>query len=139
MSLYDKVKELQKQSRLAKEKDTATTLTTLLGEAETLAKRDGLDKPSDSVVEGVCRKTIKNNKETLSHVKSDEEAEPLLKEIVLLKQFLPSQLSSEQLAEILNKVDVANIGEGMRYLKENYDGQYDGKVAFDTVKSFFEK
>lgn len=139
MNLYDRIKELQKQSRLAKEKDTAKTLTTLLGEAETLAKRDGSDRPSDDIVESVCRKTIKNNKETLSHVRLDDEAEFLLAEIILLKQFLPSQLSSDELAGILSNANVSNVGEGMKYLKDNYSGQYDGKVAFNTVKSFFEK
>lgn len=50
-------------------------------------------------------------------------------EAVFLESLLPKQLTDEQLRNIIETGDFKNIGEAMKFLRSNYQGQYDGGVA----------
>ena len=56
-------------------------------------------------------------------------------EISILNRYLPKQLTEDELRVILREhcLDM-NMGERMNYMKTNYVGQYDGKVAAQIAK-----
>lgn len=63
-------------------------------------------------------------------------------EKTILNSYLPKQLSEADLTIIVtNEIDAngydsqKDMGKLMGFLKANYDGQYNGKVASDLVKS----
>jgi hypothetical protein len=67
--------------------------------------------------------------------------EQMKKELGLLEEILPKTLTKEELEDIIDDYLVikleAPLGEVMKYLKTNYSGQYDGKIAsqvFSRVK-----
>ena len=46
-----------------------------------------------------------------------------------LSQFIPKQLTEDELRAIIVEMDASHLGEIMQKLKANYDGIYDGKLA----------
>lgn len=142
MSLLQRIKSAQLQAR----KDRATlpvnVLTTLIGEAESIGKNAGNREPTDSEVVALAKKFIKNIEETISLVKNPIVQNDLLVERAVVAQFLPSQLTTEELriaiVAITNELDVhtmRDMGKVMKVLKERFDGQYDGAVASTLIKS----
>lgn len=67
-----------------------------------------------------------------------DEVEKLKLEISYLEEFLPQQISADKLRDILTSYKTQenpkNMGEVMKYLKTNFEGQYDGKLASDLAK-----
>lgn len=59
-------------------------------------------------------------------------------ELSILNNYLPKQLSEVELDDIISSYlqenEGVNMGTIMGYLKSNYSGQYDGKVASTVVK-----
>lgn len=71
----------------------------------------------------------------------DDLASKEAEEMVILKEYMPAQLSDDELAEAIAAVIVELSAEGMKdmgkvmkLLGEKYKGQYDGKIASDIVK-----
>jgi uncharacterized protein YqeY len=109
-------------------------LTTLLGELEGKAKRDNIDINDEMVVQ-TCKKFIASNEEVIAQTTSTEAATKLKEENVILNNYLPKQLTEEQLGSIIKSSGATNVGEAMKFLKDNYAGQYDGKLASTVVRT----
>lgn len=127
-----------KQGRVSamKEKDAIkrSILTTLLGELEGKAKREGIEI-SDEMIVAFCKKFIQTNKETMDVSNGNKTIiERLSVENTILDTFLPQQLTKEQIVDIITNGSFDNIGVAMRYFKENYTGQYDGKLVSSLAK-----
>lgn len=131
-ALFEQVKTSRLSARKSKDVPVVSILTTLLGELETQAKKTGKDV-SDDLVIATCKKFIANNTET-AKVASVAVAEELHDENLVLTQFLPKQLSEDEIREVVIKLNPANVGEAMTFLKANYSGQYDGRLASQVVK-----
>lgn len=128
MSLYLKLKDNRISAMKDKENPDAkiqkSVITTLLGELEQEAKRNGRDITDEHVVKA-CKKLIKSNNETMTARPSDV----LVKENAFLEDYLPKQLSEEQLRKLISESGSTNIGQAMGYLNQNYKDQFDGKLA----------
>lgn len=134
--------EIQKRSlELRKAKSPlASTLITLKGEVETRAKM--LKPPrnlTDAEVVAEIKSTLKKVDENISLYEArgkDEAAEAARAEKALLEEFLPQQMSEEELRAFAKvKVDGgANMGQVMAALKEERAGLYDGKTASSIVR-----
>ena len=65
----------------------------------------------------------------------------LQSEIAIIEEFLPKQLSPEALETILVEYKTSTAGAAMstamKFLKDRYPGQYDGKSASDIAKRVF--
>lgn len=139
------IEQLQKDSLTArKERDTqkASLLTTVIAQAKTAAINEGnRDNVSDEQVLKVIRQFLKGVNENLNLAaqgKVDaEKKEGFEKEKEILESYLPQQLSGEELKTILQKSGADNIGAAMKHLKENHDGQFDGKLASQIAKELF--
>ena len=64
--------------------------------------------------------------------------EKLVKEIAILEEFLPKQMSGDELEKIVVSLKEQTPGLSlnivMKHLKDKYAGQYDGKSASEIVK-----
>ena len=137
MSLLQQIKDDQLQARKEKNQILSSLLTTLIGEAAMIGKNDGNRESTDAEVVAVIKKFIKNIDESLK-VKPDKVL-PLEK--IMLEGYLPKQLSEQELRAKINDhiifaelKGMQSMGKVMSHLKQNYDGQYDGKLASQIVK-----
>lgn len=141
MSLIEKIRNDQLLSRKNNSPDSSL-LTTLLSEASMVGKNNGNRESTDEEVINVIKKFIKNNKELMSSVNEDSIAYQKAKqEIELLSSYLPQQMTEDEIKKAvqqkictLEDISPKLMGNIMKWLKENYSGQYDGAVASKIVK-----
>ena len=55
-------------------------------------------------------------------------------EITTLENYLPKQLTEDEIRGILSLLSVKDLGAVMKSFKANYDGLYDGKLLSSIVK-----
>lgn len=152
MSLLENIKNDQVEARKNLYKDNGETkeskqiksslLTTLYSEAAVIGKNNGNRETTDSEVQQVIKKFIKNIDEFLVH---RPKATELLLQKQVLQSYLPKQLTEEELQQAVDEI-VGNIeqtgpkaiGAVMKQLKMKYDGQFDGKTASTIVKNTLE-
>lgn len=145
MSLMNVIRQKQLEARKAHD-PMASIYTTLLGEASIIGKNAGNRETTDSETTAVIKKFIKNNDETIAHIKESNPSglDGLLKENACLAALLPTQLDERGLRIIINqlKLDVGSaqkdMGKIMGRLKADFDGQYDGRLASALVKEMLE-
>lgn len=133
--LLDKIKQDRKEAMKVRDVLTKTALTTLLGELESDFKRTG-DEVTDLVVVAKVKKFIKGINDTLSVTSKNSGA--LKAERFVYEGYLPKQLSETVLHSIIEDMvasGLTNMGQIMKQLKQDYDGQYDGKLASQIVRS----
>ena len=89
--------------------------------------------PDDMYVIGKIKSMIKNAEATNSLSEN---------ELEILNSYLPKQLTEEELKEKISNIINDNgfsggkdMGKVMGLLKESFDGQYDGKMASQLVKT----
>ena len=141
MTLYAKIKADCLVFRKEHKKEEAGILLVVLGEAETKAKQLGSDSleadgslPDHGVLK-IIKKNIDDAVTTLNAKKGNQKAQ-LTRD--LLEPYMPSMLTVEELQDILtSSVEVENLGTAMKFLKENYAGKYDGKVASEVARNMF--
>lgn len=102
-------------------------LGTLLGEIDRILVLR-TDVPSPEQIYGV----IKKMHESASIMK--DYSHESLTEYNYLSEFIKSQLSEEDLKKVILESNLTKIGDIMKYLKDNYNGQYDGKLASKIIK-----
>jgi len=109
-----------------KEADKLLVLRTLKGEIQRKA-----DNPTEVDIVAVIKKSIDGIKETTNDAN----------ELALLEVYLPKQLTADDMEAIVasfigeNSLEgMAGLGRTMGHFKNNYAGQYDGKVLSNIVK-----
>lgn len=135
MTLFEQIKVVYLEKRKAREAEAVGSLSTLIGEIETLAKAGRGDADDASVV-AVVKKFIKNLDETAKVAPSDK----LARERVLFESFLPKQLSAQELNVLIDGFvagGASNVGETMKLLKQHHAGTYDGAMASMILKARF--
>lgn len=129
MSLKDQIKQDRLYFRKEKAHMSSSILGVVLGEIDTAEKRTGDALPDDKVVH-IIKKLIESCEATGSDG-----------EVAVLKAYLPKQLTTMALMEVIHDFvhqhPDTNIGEVMKYLKSEYAGRYDGgeasKIARDML------
>lgn len=129
MTLLKKIKDDQLLAR--KERDTvvASLLTTLYAEAVRVGKDDGNRETTDKEVVAVIKKFLDNNKLSRDNIDDTDRLHVLAIEEAILNAYMPAQLSTEQLKALVDKTKFPQIGDFMKYLKDNHAGEYDAKLA----------
>jgi len=132
--MIKKIKDRSLEFR--KSKDINSKLySTLLSEVLAEAKKENRE-PVDADFILVIKKIVKNNTNFINSIKDKSKIEELTSENNELTQWLPKQLTEDELENIINELKPTNIGLAMKYLKENYDGRYDGKIASLVFRRF---
>ena len=136
MITLEQLKIEQLQARKARDSVKSSLLTTLLGELDTDAKRSG----KDADIAATVRKFMKNILENTSIARGNGDYDwlaKLEKEREILEAYLPKQLTKDQLESYLTQAllhdGLNSKGSLMKYLKDNFTGQYDGKLAAEVV------
>ena len=127
----------------AQEKEKTVTLRMALSEI----KKEEIDKKTDlndQEVISILQRMIKQRKDSSSQFKSagrDELAQKEEREIKTLSEFLPEQLSEEEIKDLVTKsiIDLnaetpKDIGKVMGFLKSNLQGKADMSLVSKLVK-----
>jgi len=127
MSLIEKINKDFMLAYKAKEMEKKDFLGVLKTEVTKESKT-----PEDEYVVAKIKSMIKNAEATNSLSEA---------ELSVLETYLPTQLSEVELEVIINEIITRmglntprDMGKVMSYLKTEYDGQYDGKVASTITK-----
>jgi uncharacterized protein YqeY len=136
--LLEKIRADQLQARKEGNKTKADILTTLIGEAAMVGKNAGNRNTTDEETTKVITKFLKGVYETLALV-TDGRKVTLRAEAQILESYMPTQLTADELKTIIltNFTEKPNVGAVMAYLKANYSGLYDGKVASGLVNTLY--
>jgi len=142
MSLIQQIKSAQVTARKERRTADASSLTTLIGEAEAVGKNDGNREVTDNEVVAMVKKFIKNIDDVLAVVNPDTEAyQTYQNEKALLSTFLPKQLSEDELRTAMQGLIAAHgiagpkgMGVLMKELKAAHEGTYDGSLASKLAK-----
>lgn len=123
--IVDTLKERAKEAMKAKDSAATQIYRLALGEIQTLEAR-AARAVTEEEAEGVVRKLVKSNEETLSLSTDDAQKGELEKEIALLTAVLPKGLSVEEIVALLAPVadaikaagnDGQATGVAMKHLK----------------------
>lgn len=142
MTLLEQIKAQYLELRKARATSQVASLSTLLGEIDTLTK-SGKGELTDDAVVAVVKKFIKNLDESIkanSERGNHTTAGQLADEKNLYAQFLPKQFSEVELDNLIGAIiltGAGTVGEVMKELKVKYSGQYDGAVAARILKLRF--
>jgi len=135
MTLQEQINAHLKNAILTENTDVKSILRVLIGELNQKGKVH-----SDVVVVAAVKKLIESAKIIIASPDAGDRIASALKEISILETYLPKQLSEEALRSSikgvisLNSYTVKDMGKVMSFLKDNYAGQYDGKLASVIVK-----
>lgn len=147
MSLLQQIKDASLAARLNKS-DDATFLVTLYAEAAKVGKDKRNGDSTDEEVLSVLQKfkagaeIIIQSARTLNGPNKLDQIRQAETEIQLVEQYLPKQLTEDELRAIINGYVVALVevtpkamGSIMASLKQDYAGKYDGTLASTIVKA----
>lgn len=137
MSLYATLK-LNRNLARGKNESAFNVLTVLVGELELESKRKGIE-PSDEDVTRMAKKFYVANSEVIQLSTKDDVKSSLAEENKALEAFIPVQLSESELRALYEESGVENVKEFMAFLKKNYAGKYDGKLASSVAQEALKK
>jgi len=137
MSLINQIKADQLQARKDRLGAKASTLTTLLGEAEAIGKNDGNRETTDAEVVAIIKKFIKNIDQCIDAGVSEGSRFFLDVEKDLLSAYLPKELTEQELRDFIEGLiafdNLSNMGQIMGALKASGES-YDGRLASEIIK-----
>lgn len=118
--------------------DEFKLLTLVLGEVETIVKRDPT-RSQDDITLSVVRKLIESNKQTIELMPPSESRDKLSLENELLRDLLPRQMTEDEIRDVFTIDFKAPAGQNVigafnQYMKTHYAGQYDGKLVSKVAK-----
>lgn len=122
-------------------KDTITMLRAAILQVE----KDGQKELSESEMQAIVAKEVKKRKESIADFEKggrQDLVEQTNKEIEILSNYLPEQLSEAQVVELVvstisavGAVGMKDMGKVMGALREKTAGKADGKLVSDVVKA----
>lgn len=142
--MKQQLQSAMKDAMRAKDKDRLEAIRTLLAaiQYEEMEKQVDTLPPEASLT--ILQRELKKRKEEVEFAEKASRRDLLGKlqtEISLIESFLPQQLSAEALEQTLLGFKAANaslnMGGAMKLLKEQFAGQYDGKLASEIAKKVF--
>ncbi len=129
------------QNKDTLKKDTITMLRAAILQVE----KDGQKELTESEMQAIVAKEVKKRKESIADFEKggrQDLVEQTNKEIEILSNYLPEQLSEAQVIELvvatINAVGATgmkDMGKVMGALREKTAGKADGKLVSDLVKS----
>lgn len=120
--MLDKLKDLHKNARIARNEVESNLWGYLIGECTRLVKN-----PTTEEVLHVLKKYVNSI--------SSFDNETNKQEIELIKPLLPQMLSEDEIKQIIIDNIELDFGALMKHFKANYNGKFDGKL----IKQIWEK
>lgn len=146
MSLEDKINQDIKDAMKAREKEKLETLRAIKAALLIEKTQKGAsDQISEDTEMKILQKLVKQRKDTAQIYKEQERSDLADKELfeaVVIEQYLPEQMSDEELTNritaIVEKVgasSMADMGKVMGMASKELAGKTDGKAIADKVKA----
>jgi uncharacterized protein YqeY len=144
--LYETISKDMIEAMKSKDKDSLNTLRLLKSAIDLYLVNNKLDRnnASDEVVIDVVSKQVKTHRESIEEFKKGNRQDlidNLTREIELLSKYLPEQLSSEELAEIVDNVfnevkpsSVKDMGAIMKAITPLVKGKADMREVNALIK-----
>jgi uncharacterized protein YqeY len=134
MSLMEKVNNDIKEAMKAKQQERLEALRMLKAE---FIKNNTAPKPTDELSVTVAH--AKRLQDSLEMYASGSDAHgKILKEIAVIKEYLPSAMNEEEVVALIQKIKAAgakDMGSIMKELQPQIKGRFDGKRASELVKA----
>lgn len=136
-----RLKESLKHAMKAQDRLRLETIRALLTEMQYEEMQKSVDELPEADCTVIFQREVKKRQEAIQFEEQagrQEAKSKLASEIAIIEEFLPKQMTPEQLEKAI--VDFASATPGaalnhiMKHLKETYAGQYDGKSASDIAK-----
>lgn len=138
------LKDALKVAMKSQDKLRMETIRALLSEIQYEEMQKSVTDLSESEASIVLQREVKKRQEAIGFEEQANRPEAkakLLGEIAIIEEFLPKQLSVDELEKALVEYKTQNpgavMGGAMKFLKERYAGQYDGKSASEIAKKVF--
>lgn len=144
--IRDEINDQLKKAMLNKDKDYTSTLRLILAaikDREILERAKNKSVEDDIIIE-VLSKMVKQRVESADIYKKNERLELAKKEeyeISIIRNFMPTQLSDDEVKTIINKIikdnnasSIKDMGVVMAELKKEYSGQLDFGAAGKMIK-----
>jgi uncharacterized protein YqeY len=133
MKTFETVEQIKQERQSQRDNPVIHSLLgVLLGEIDRLPI-PRTQSPSEDQIYTIVKK-LYEGAELLASKDWSEEAKI---EYAYLKDYIKQQLSSEEIIKIITGLKTnfnCNIGLVMKYFKDNYSGQYDGKLVSQIAK-----
>lgn len=145
MNLFDKISEDIKKAMLSRDKVRLEALRGVKKEfIEAKTAKGSTGELEDATALKILQKMIKQRRDSAEIYKQndrEEMANAELAEASVIEEYLPKQLSKEEIIPIVQKAisdlgvtDVKMMGKVIGFLQKELSGQVDGKLLADTVK-----
>lgn len=141
--LTDQLQEDLKQAQLARDEIKVSTLRLLLSEIHNVEIQKG-GVVSEGDVTSIIQKEVKKRQEAAAGFRQggrEEQAQKEEKELDILKVYLPTQLSNDQLTKIIEESikevgasSIQDMGKVMGVVMGKVKGQADGGMVSSLVK-----
>lgn len=126
MSLFEQIQKDRQAARVAQEPVASSILTVLVGEVERLKGKEAI---TDERIVRIIKKMISDNEQVILVSKVHGTQLLANMENELLLNYVPKQLTEEEIAVIIASNDLNSMKEVMAFMKTNYEGRYDGKMV----------
>lgn len=131
MKTFKTVEQIKQERHLQRDNPVIYSLLgVLLGEIDRLPI-PRTQSPTEDQIYAIVKKLYEAAKEMREMTPEADQ------EYMYLKDYIKQQLSSEEIIKIITGLKTnsnCNIGLVMKYFKDNYSGQYDGKLVSQIAK-----
>lgn len=144
MKLEDQLKEAMKTALKAGEKEKLSTLRTTLAQIKDERIKLRRDLTDDDVIV-VISKAVKSRKDSIEQFEKGNRNDLVAKEtaeLILLKHYLPQQMSEEKVKEEIQAIiialgvtDIKDIGKVMGQAMSKLKGKADGKLVQQIART----
>ncbi len=135
------LKEALKTAMKAQDRLRLDTIRALLSEIQYEEMQKSVNDLAPAECTTVLQREVKKRAESIQFEEQAGRAEQkakLTQEIAIIEEFLPKQMSAQELEKIITEFKASTPGAAlplvMKHLKENFAGQYDGKSASEIAK-----
>lgn len=142
--MKSQLQSAMRQAMKDRDKLRLDMIRSLMSAIQYQALESGVKELPEAECHLVFQREIKKKRETLEFAEKGDRAEMITeigKQIAIIEEFLPQQLSEAELKELLNGWkgggEVASIGDAMKRLKQDHAGTYDAKLASTLAKELF--
>lgn len=139
--MKEQLKSTLKEAMKARDQVKMDTLRGLLSAIQYEEIQAGVNDLDPAGIITVLKREVKKKQEEIEFAKQSGRAEAIersQKDLTVLEAFLPKQMSAADLEGHIKSFTAstpgANMGSIMKFLKEKFDGQYDGKLASELAK-----
>lgn len=127
-TIFENIKKTHLKARKTKDVFLRDTLGVIIGDLQT-AEKNGFVIDDKKVV-SILKKSKSDAESNFERVNDDK----FNKEIEIYEKFIPKQMSGEEIKKVIKENNFSNIGQAMGFFKQNFSGQYDGKLVSSIVK-----